>query len=246
MKSLTIRFAALGAVAFVFACVAHEAIGHAGTCLLTGGNVELLTSVFFHCRPGLPWVDAAGPLLNLASAVIALMALRVWTGSATARAFIALVLAFNVMWGAGYLPYTAVAGVGDWAFVIEKHGPLPPWILRVVMAFAGLWLYSRTMKIVAPHLPTGRPLIAAYLAGAVVALASVSLYSGPLLPAVREALLEGALAPIGVLYLAIVRRTNAPDTSTLLVETPGRGFWILALGIVIAFLALMGPGYAAV
>ncbi len=116
-------------------------------------------------------------------------------------------------------------------------------ISRLLMAIAGVWLYAKTMRIISPHLPNGLPLIAAYLAAVTVVLASVLLYSGPLLPAVREALQEGALAPVGLLYLALARRMHAPSSSALLAESPSGWFWPCALGIVIAFLAAMGSGY---
>jgi hypothetical protein len=242
-STLVLRFTALGAIAFVFACVAHEAIGHAGACLLTGGKVELLTSTFFRCRPGSRLADAAGPIMNSGLAAIAFFLLRARKRSATARAFLALMVAFNAMWGFGYLSYSAVTGVGDWAFLIGSDGPSQSWAWRILIALVGVWLYAGAMRVIAPHLPSGLPLVAAYLAAALVAMTSVLLQSGPLLPAAREALLEGALAPIGLLYVAVFPRATALNSSALLGDTLVRGFWPCTIGIIIAFLALMGPGY---
>lgn len=243
--ALLLRFAALGAVAFVFACVAHEAIGHGGTCVLTGGRVQLLTSVFFHCSPGSNLVDAAGPLMNLALAAVALIILRTPPRSANTRAFVALLLAFNAMWGGGYLVYSAITARGDWAFFIGSDGLFPAWTWRVLMALAGLWLYAWTMRLIAPHLPRGIPLVVAYVAALAVILLSVLLNSGPALPAAREALLEGGLAPVGLLYIASLRATGASSSSALPADIPGPGFWVCALGVVIVFLVFMGPGYRA-
>src|SRR5258708_35955427 len=52
--------AAIAAVAFIVACVSHEAVGHGGMCLAVGGRIALLTSVYFHCANGGPITHAAG------------------------------------------------------------------------------------------------------------------------------------------------------------------------------------------
>jgi len=213
--------------------------------LLTGGKIELLTSVYFRCRPGSASIDAAGPLMNFALAAIALFALRARDWSATTGAFIALVLAFNAMWGAGYLPYSAVTNLGDWAFIFTDHGVLPAWAWRLLIGIVGVWLYARTMRFVAPYLPSGLPLIAAYVAAVAVVLASVLVNSGPLLPAVREGLLEGAVGPIGILYIAFARRKDASPNSVPVAHAPAHWLWACTLVIVVVFLASMGRGYGA-
>jgi hypothetical protein len=127
--------------------------------------------------------------MNFVLAAIALFTLRARDWSATARAFIALVFGFNAMWGAGYMPYSALTNIGDWTFVFADHGVLSHWAWHLVVAIAGVLLYARAMRIVSEHLPSGLPLIATYVAAVAVVLMSVALYSGPLQPAVRESLL---------------------------------------------------------
>jgi hypothetical protein len=244
--SIHLRFAGFGAVAFIFACVAHEAMGHAGSCLLSGETVELLTSVYFRCHPGSAFVDAAGPLMNLLVAAVAWLALRARVWSPATGAFIALVVGFNAMWGAGYLPYSALTNVGDWTFLFADQGAWTIWARRILFAIAGVWLYSRTMRTIAPYLPAGSPLIMAYVAAMVVAMASVLIFSGPWRPASREALLESAIAPLGLAYIALFPRKHAPSSSALRADVPSRWFWPCAIGIVVAFLAVMGPGYVAI
>ena len=60
-----VTVASIGALAFIVACVTHEAIGHGGACLVTGGHVILISSVFFRATNVGPITDAAGPLANL-------------------------------------------------------------------------------------------------------------------------------------------------------------------------------------
>ena len=98
----TATLCSLAALAFIGACVAHEAVGHGFTCLAAGGRVVLLTSVYFRCQPGAPLVDAAGPLMNLVVAATAAIALRVMRGHSNYSVFLALLVAFSGLWGAGY------------------------------------------------------------------------------------------------------------------------------------------------
>src|SRR5205085_10953058 len=110
--------AAIAALAFIVACVAHEAVGHGGTCIAAGGHITLLTSVYFHCANGGLLPSAAGPLINLAVGSILWATLRrAWSLlSAHWRLFITLAMAFNLFWGAGYFVYSAVTDMSDWAF----------------------------------------------------------------------------------------------------------------------------------
>src|SRR5450432_1467618 len=147
----------LAAMAFVAACFAHEALGHGTACVATGGTVTLLTSVYFKCSASLPIVDAAGPSMNLAVALGAAMMLRRSHGPA-ARTFLALLLAFNGFWGAGYFLFSGAANTGDWAFVLRDLSLEPRWLWRIAMVATGAWLYGVALRHVAPVLPRGRPL----------------------------------------------------------------------------------------
>jgi hypothetical protein len=237
-----IRFALLGSLAFASACVAHEALGHGGACLLTGGKVALLTSVYFRCVPGLPIIDAAGPLMNLSVAAIAMQTLRRLPAAGYSRPLAALVVAFNALWGAGYFLYTAIAYRGDWAFVVQDLHLPQPWAWRVLFGLLGAWLYRKALRATSPYLPRGAPLAWAYVAGGVVAIASVLLYAGPTLPALREAAQESLLASAGLLYLAFVRTDSATSARFDVAGPSMRWTWALGLGLLVVFLTMLGPG----
>ena len=238
-----LRFALLGGLAFTSACVAHEALGHGGACLLTGGKVLLLTSVYFRCVPGLPVVDAAGPLMNLLMAAIAMLALRRLRTPGYGRSFTALVVAFNALWGAGYFLFSAVTYQGDWAFVLRDLHIAHSWDWRVLLGVLGAWLYGNALRATSPYLPRGAPLAWAYVAGGVVAMASVMFFSGPMLPALREAAQESLLASAGLLYLAFARTSSAPSALAPVAGPSMRWMWPLGLGLLIVFLTTMGPGF---
>ena len=65
--------ATIAAAAIIAAClttIAHEAFGHGGACLASGGRIELLTSVYFECAPRAWPIALAGPLGDLAWAAV--------------------------------------------------------------------------------------------------------------------------------------------------------------------------------
>lgn len=230
---------ALAAMAFVAACVAHEAAGHGLACLGTGGTVRLLSSVYFRCQPGHPFVDAAGTLSNLCvAAVCAVAAHR--SRHATARTAFALLAAFNGLWGAGYLIFSAATDTGDLAFVLRDLGLHPAWAWRLGMGLAGLWLYSAVVRNVAPHLPNGMSLLAAYCVAGGVACISVLFYPGAVLPALKDAAQEGLLAPLGLLFVALSRRP-----SQVLPPPSSRPVMLAGAIVVLAFWLTLGRGYAA-
>jgi hypothetical protein len=241
--SVRLRFALLGGLAFTSACVAHEALGHGGACLLTGGKVLLLTSVYFRCTPGLPGVDAAGPLMNLWVAAIAMLALRRLRTPSYGRSFVALVAVFNALWGAGYFLFSSVTYQGDWAFVLRDLHVVHPWAWRLLLGVLGAWLYGLALRATSPYLPRGAPLAWAYVAGGVVALASVLPFSGPTLPALREAAQESLLASVGLLYLAFARTSSEPSSPAPVATPLTRLMWPLGVGLLVVFLAMMGPGF---
>lgn len=230
---------ALAAMAFVAACTAHEAVGHGLACLGTGGTVGLLSSVYFRCQPGHPLVDAAGRLSNLCVAAIFILAAR-RSRHDTARTAFALVAAFNGLWGAGYLIFSAVTDNGDLAFAVRDLALRPAWAWRLGMALAGLWLYRGVLRSVAPCLPKGMPLLAAYCTAGGVACLSVLFYPGAVLPALKDAAQEGLLAPLGLLFVAFSRRP-----SRVLPPPSSRTVVLAGAIVVLAFWLTLGRGYAA-
>ena len=80
-----LTLAAVGVVAHVCADVSHEVLGHGVVCLLTGGKMTLLTSVFFRTEPLSRLVAAAGPCANL---ITGRAGLRIPKSSLTKHLFI--------------------------------------------------------------------------------------------------------------------------------------------------------------
>lgn len=143
-----LTLAALGTGAFIIADLAHEAIGHGGMCLATGGSINLITSVYFQCSPKNILTDAAGSLVNLVAGILFFLVLHIYkNASPTMRLFLALSGAFNLFWIAANLIYSGAANIDDGAFVIE--GLQPAWLWRSLLLVVGLVIYYFSMRLLA-------------------------------------------------------------------------------------------------
>lgn len=244
MRNPVSVFAMLGALGFVSACVAHEALGHGLSCLLTGGSIKLLTSVYFKCVPAPPFVDAAGPLMNLLVALAAYLAIVSRKLSLASNAMLALIVAFNAFWGSGYFVYSAAFNTGDLAYVLRDLNAQPRAIWRIAMGLAGIIIYITSLRYVAKFLPRGRALFAAYVASGVTACLSVACYSGPLVPALREAILESLVASAGLVYLSWLRRDAELDAITIASAFTGKYFTSSVAVVLATFIATLGRGFS--
>src|SRR5215468_4642168 len=143
---------AIAVVAYALSNVVHEGLGHGGACVAVGGHPRQLTAVFFDGDvEGLPasagrWVAAGGSLANLAAAAVAWAALRVIPARwGRGRFFLWLVLAVNLLQAFGYLLFSGLGGIGDWAVVVRDLHPVVLW--RALLTAIGAVLYF----VVAPR-----------------------------------------------------------------------------------------------
>ena len=56
---------AIALVSYVIADIVHEALGHGGACLLSGGKAVALSTVHFECSISTRFISAAGTCANL-------------------------------------------------------------------------------------------------------------------------------------------------------------------------------------
>jgi hypothetical protein len=238
--------AAIAALAFIVACVAHEAVGHGGMCVAVGGHVTLLTSVYFHCADGGPLTDAAGPLMNLAVGAMFWSVLRIRRSlSANWRLFVVFAMAFNLFWGAGYFIFSAVTHTGDWAFVLRDLALQPRWLWWCLMGVLGVYLYYRSIALVAFHLPPRTPLVAPYLVAGAVSCFAAFFFAGPTLPAIGEAAQESFGAGVGLLFLAYRNSTRAESQPSLALVGHSYGWLVASALATLAFVAILGRGFMA-
>jgi len=164
----------------------------------------VLSSSLFRCAPPHTVVDAAGPIASLAVAAAAAIGLAMPIGAGLRRSFLAFVLAIAGFWFAAQLIVSAISNTDDWSFVLRALAPRDSWLFwRFVMGSVGVMLYAMVLRRVGPELPTGRPLVGAYVAVGIVACVSAAFYRPDPFLALWQAALESFGASVGLLYLAL-------------------------------------------
>lgn len=139
--------AALTVVAWSISDMLHEGLGHGGMCLLVGAKPLVLTSAYFNfdektaSSAGLRWIAAGGSLVNLLVGIPLLALLPRWRVPPEGRFFLWLVGAQNLLTAFGYLLYSGVGGIGDWAMVIKNLRHETLWRIAEVIVGAVLYFY---------------------------------------------------------------------------------------------------------
>ena len=130
----------IGAMSYIIADIAHEAIGHGGACLIAGEKITLLTSVYFRSAIHSFITDAFGPLTNLA------IGLLLWTLLRKANHFKAYTqllllhtMTFNLFWFSWLCFYAGITNKGDFAFNIGGVTELLTW--RIFLIVVGILSY---------------------------------------------------------------------------------------------------------
>lgn len=132
---------AISIVAFSIANVLHEAVGHGGACVLTGGHARALSTVHFECDHDTRFIAAAGTLVNIITAFLSWIVLR--SANRThhyLRFFLWLLMTINSLGAAGYFLFSGVGNIGDWADVIQ--GMEPAWLWHVALTLVGAVSYT--------------------------------------------------------------------------------------------------------
>jgi hypothetical protein len=254
---------AIAVVAYALSNIVHEGLGHGGVCIAVGGHPRQLTAVFLDCDvEGLPgsaarWVAAGGSFANLLAAAIAWAALRAFpAGWGRGRFFLWLTLAVNLLQPFGYLVFSGIGGIGDWAEVVQGFQPAVAW--RLLLTVAGAVLYF----VVAPRWIM--PWLGAFLPVAPgERLARVrTLTLLPYLVGGATFVLAGALNPLGWVFVLSSAAAASFGGTSLLAWYPGlwarrppvtspevplgvpqsRGWLVAAAFMLVLFVGVLGPG----
>ena len=254
---------AIAIVAYTLSNVVHEGLGHGGACVAVGGHPRQLTAVFFDGDvEGLPasagrWVAAGGSLANLVVAAMAWAALRLMpAGWGQGRFFAWLVLAVNLLQAFGYLLFSGIGGIGDWAMVVHGFEPAALWRLGLIVSGAVLYF------IVAPRviMPWLAPFLPAEPNERRARVLTLTLL--PYLVGGATFVLAGVLNPLGWIYVLIsavaasfggtsllawypmlwAKRTPVTSVEVPL-GVPGSPGWLVAAAIaLVVFVGVLGPG----
>lgn len=246
-----LMLAALGICAYIVADVIHEVIGHGGACILSGGSISLLSSVYFYSNNGNILVDIWGPIANILAGILFLLVLNFYKESSTRiRYFFILLVAFNLFWGTGELIYSGLTNKDDWSFLIS--GLQPAWFWRTVLVVIGVILYSATIRIVSAKLQliTGddyerrkQLILITYLSAGVSACFAASFDLIELLPAVKESALETFAGFIGFLLILRIKNNNELNYTSNSSPITRDMKWIISVTIIyVIFVVIMGQG----
>ena len=133
---------AISAIAISLTVAFHEGV-HALTCLAVGGDLQEYSALYASCDSSTEAqakiVAGSAPTCNLLAGVLLWIILRSSRKQdSETQFFLWLFMLMNWCYGAGYLIFSGVANIGDWAVVINDWEPSWPW--RVLMTIAGMLL----------------------------------------------------------------------------------------------------------
>jgi hypothetical protein len=132
---------AVAIAATVAGDVIHEALGHGGTCLLSGGHPLALSTVHFDCDRDTRLIAAGGTIANSIAGMASLAAARMVRRAARLRYFLWLLMTINLLQVGGYFLFSGVGNIGDWAAVIQGLQPAWAWRLGLIAIGAvSYWL----------------------------------------------------------------------------------------------------------
>src|ERR1700730_7291351 len=102
----SLTLAALGVVAYTFANVLHEGIGHCGACFLSGGTPLVVSTVHMECSTETRLVSAGGTLVNFAAGCLFFVFARLARSSPRLHYFCWLSMTINLMTATGYFLFS--------------------------------------------------------------------------------------------------------------------------------------------
>lgn len=205
-----VTFCLIGVAAYMAADIIHEVFGHAGTCLLIGEKISLLTSAYFKSEPGSPLTDLGGPAANLIAGILIFYFLtKSKSISVAARLFLTLIMLYNFYWFSGTVLQSLFSTIGDFTYTLKQlnaglYG-------KIALAAGGVASYHFTIKLnktsfnkirlAHPDFPLKKFVYYSYIAGAVSAAIAGLFFSPARLAAAHEGLLE-MVASIPVFFIS--------------------------------------------
>jgi hypothetical protein len=247
MRDDAITVGAMAVIAMCVATAAHEAAGHGGACLLLGGRITLLTSVYFRCAVESPLVSPAGPLGNLMAGLAGWSMLRLLPQSwPRTKLFSLFLTAFSFFWAFGYLVYSLARNDGDYAIAFRDLLGVQDTSARAIGIATGVALYllfsgafASTARKLFGERATGL-LQTAWLAASAAAVGAAALYA----PDRRGAMIEAALEIGAASIPLLIPRRNAPRTGTLRPISRSPKWVAAAIAVFGVFALTLGAGYA--
>lgn len=232
--------AAIGLSAAMLAALAHEAIGHGGACLASGGEITLLSVIWFGCSINGPVIDLAGPAAGLLAGLGGFMlAARSPLSALRARLFGLMLGSFAVFWFSAQLATQGLSGLDDWRVATTW---LAGW--RVAAMAAGVVIYGAAVFVtwsLASKIGRGQQVgprfLVPYVAGALalVLCAALRWTDGSAWETVRAV----GIAPLGFVWAVTRRSAGHADGSHV---RRSWGWIVVGLAGFTLYTLIFGPG----
>jgi hypothetical protein len=233
---------ATGVLAATLAALCHETLGHGLDCIIDGGRVTLLTSIWFRCHGATSLTDAAGPFASLVAGLAAFGLLKIEQVDRVARFMLILFGAISLFWFAGQLIDHAVINGDDWGIIARRnHWPA---LWRPIAIAVGVAVYAGAIALTAAVLrrkgaPRWQAVGLAYAASVASAVIAGLMWQAAPIRSALEGFLTLGIAPLGLLAAAKRAACNADDVAPIPRSWP----WIATSVVVfVIFLVVQGRG----
>jgi hypothetical protein len=184
-------------IAYMLSTMLHEAAGHGGACLLTGGKPIDVSTVSMECSADNRLVVAGGTIMNVVAGALFFAVGRVTLPTSPRLKYLLwMLMTINFFSAAGYFAFSGIGGFGDWAMFIHEFRQ--QWLWRVGMTIFGFAAY---MLVAHLSLLEMRPLIGSdkhRRFERAVRLTKLPYFAGGIL-----ACIAGALNPAGWILVAL-------------------------------------------
>ena len=232
----------------------HEALGHVLACALIPGVKALsISTVATQTSAQSRLVAAAGSIANVIVGALVLVVLRRKKRFGFAGYFLWLLATLNLLNGTGYLLFSGLLNVGDWAVVIA--GATPHWVWRAVIGVVGLAAYARAVYVSAWSLASfvrsgqltrgeaRRLVIPAYLAGGLLLVAGSARNSIDPSLILLSGVSSGFGAMFGLLFVpGIVERITTDSAHAGPALRSSIRLALVAALVAFLFVGVLGPG----
>jgi hypothetical protein len=244
----------IAVVAYAGCDMVHELLGHGLACALSPNIRALsLSTVALQTDVKSRFVAAAGSVSNIVAGVVAGILFRRRNSWDAWSVSLGLFAVTNLLNGTGYLIFSGLLNVGDWAVVIA--GAEPAWLWRTLLSLVGILLYGLViwsaarqivslvrLGLISKHEPA-RVLLPTYIAGGLMYVFGSALNPiGPsliLTSGVSSGF--GAMAGLAILPSLVDNQTSQDHSAGQ--TLPFSLGWCVAGAIVaLVFIGLLGPG----
>jgi hypothetical protein len=255
----SITVASIAALAFIFADLAHEGLGHGLGFYFAGGKSSMLTTtrlIVWITLPDPQWrvFDLGGPVGNLALALVTWLALRSFRARPVQlKFFLWLVMAFSLFWAFGYLIFCGATGRGDWMALIAGTRMLA--IGRVLFVLIGIALYRFLIRLLASELRKiipgsesntrgrlSRLIWLSYIFGGLIACAGAILDPRGAIEILKSGALSSFAAAVGLLAIPVNYSRLPPQGYPDQPVSRHLAWMLAAAGASIYYIAILGPG----